>query len=55
MTVEATAKVSTLELVAAVGLNEAVTPLGNPDAAKATLPLKGLTSLTVIVLVPLAP
>ena len=45
----------TLELVAAVGLNEAVTPLGNPDAARATLPLKGLTSLTVIVSVPLVP
>jgi hypothetical protein len=38
-----------------VGLKAALTPLGRPDAANATLPVKGLTSATVIVSVPLAP
>ena len=38
-----------------MGLNEAVTPVGAPDAAKVTLPENGLTSVTVIVSVPLAP
>jgi len=38
-----------------VGLvpNAAVTPVGNPDAARVTLPAKGLTSVTVMVSVPL--
>lgn len=33
------------------GMNEAVTPLGRPDADKFTLPLKPLSGVTVIVLV----
>jgi hypothetical protein len=47
--------VSTLELVDEAGLNEAVTPLGSPVAANDTLPVNGLTSVTVMVSVPLAP
>jgi hypothetical protein len=47
--------VTTLELVDEAGLNTAVTPLGKPDAAKDTLPANGLTSVTVMVSVPLAP
>lgn len=47
--------VSTLLLVAGLVPNEAVTPLGKPDAARVTLPAKGLTSVTVIVSVPLLP
>jgi hypothetical protein len=47
--------VTTLELVEAVGLNVAVTPVGWPVAAKVTLPANGLTSVTVMVSVPLAP
>jgi len=50
-----TVRVRTLEVVEDVGLNAAVTPVGIPDAAKVTLPVKGLISVTVIVLVPLAP
>ena len=38
-----------------VGLNDAVTPAGRPDADKLTVPLKPLRALTVMVLVPLAP
>ena len=51
----ATVSVRTLEVVEEVGLNEAVTPVGMPVAANATLPVKGLTSVTVMVSVPLAP
>ena len=47
--------VSVLVLVVLDGLNEAVTPLGRPEADKATLPLKPFTPVTVIVSVPLAP
>ena len=47
--------VSTLEVVEDAGLNEAVTPVGRPDAANVTLPVNGLTSVTVMVSVPLAP
>ena len=47
--------VSTLELVDEAGLNEAVTPLGSPVAVNDTLPVNGLTSVTVMVSVPLAP
>jgi hypothetical protein len=36
-------------------LNEAVTPLGSPDAVKATVPLNPFVGVTFIVLVPLAP
>ena len=44
-------------LVPVVGLvpNVAVTPVGSPEAASVTLPLKGLISFTVMVSVPLAP
>jgi hypothetical protein len=43
--------------VPVVGLvpNAAVTPVGNPDAARVTLPAKGLTSVTVMVSVALPP
>jgi hypothetical protein len=47
--------VSTLELAELVGLNDAVTPLGRPLAAKLTLPVNPPTSVTVMVLVPTAP
>lgn len=47
--------VKVLELVVLAGLNDAVTPLGRPDADNATLPLKPLSGLTVIVLAPLDP
>jgi len=47
--------VSTLVVVVLVGLKAAVTPLGNPDAARATLPVKPLLGVTVTVLVPLVP
>ena len=44
-------------LVAAVGLalNDAVTPLGSPEADRLTLLVKPFCGVTVIVLVPLAP
>ena len=47
--------VSKLELEDDAGLNEAVTPLGNPVAVKATLPVNPPVSVTVIVSVPLLP
>jgi len=47
--------VNVLALVVLVGLNEAVTPLGKPDADKLTAPLKPFCGVTVIVLVPLVP
>lgn len=49
--------VSVSTLVPVVGLvpKVAVTPLGRPDAASVTLPLNPLTSVTVMVLVPLLP
>jgi len=49
--------VSVIVLVLAVllGLNDAVTPLGSPEADKLTLPLKPVCGVTVIVLVPLPP
>jgi hypothetical protein len=50
-----TASVSVLVVVVALGLNDAVTPLGKPGADKLTLPVKPFFGLTVIVLVPLAP
>jgi len=37
------------------GLNDAVTPAGKPEADKLTVPLKPLSALIVMVLVPLAP
>src|SRR5215472_10887068 len=47
--------VNVLAPVVVAGLNAAVTPLGRPEADKATLPLKPLNGFTVIVLEPLAP
>src|SRR5271154_3418485 len=47
--------VNVLALVVLVGLNDAVTPLGRPDADKLTLPVKPFCGVTLIVLVPLAP
>jgi hypothetical protein len=38
-----------------LGLKEAVTPLGKPEADKLTLPVKPFCGATVIVLVPMAP
>jgi hypothetical protein len=48
-------RVRVLEAVAGFGLNEAVTPLGRPNADKLTLLLKPFCGVTVILLVPLAP
>jgi len=45
-------RVSVLLLVAGLGLNAAVTPLGKPDAERVTLPLKPFNGVMVIVLVP---
>ena len=47
--------VSVLVLVVLLGLNEAITPVGRPDADKVTLLLKPFTGFTAIVLVPVAP
>jgi hypothetical protein len=47
--------VSVLVVAALLGLNDAVTPLGRPDADKLTLPLKPFCGVTVMVLAPLAP
>ena len=47
--------VNVLVPVTGFGLNEAVTPLGRPDADKLTPPLKPLCGVTVIELVPLVP
>lgn len=47
--------VKVLVLVVLLGLNDAVTPLGKPEADRLTLPLKPFCGVTVIVLAPLAP
>jgi hypothetical protein len=47
--------VNVLVLVVLLGLKEAVTPLGRPEADKLTLPLKPFCGMTVIVLVPMVP
>ena len=47
--------VNVLVLAVLLGLNDAVTPLGTPDANKLTLPLKPFCGVTVMVLPPLAP
>ena len=47
--------VRTLEVVDDAGLNEAVTPLGRPDAVNDTVPVNPLRSVTVMVSVPLLP
>ena len=48
-------KVSVLLLAELLGLNDAVTPLGRPDADKLTLLLKPFSGVIVMLLVPLAP
>jgi hypothetical protein len=47
--------VNALLVVAGLGLNAAVTPFGKPVAENVTLPLKPLTGVIVIVLLPLGP
>ena len=47
--------VRVLVFVVLVGLNDAVTPLGKPEADRLTLPLKPFCGLIVMVLVPAAP
>ena len=47
--------VNVLDDVAGFGLKDAVTPLGKPEAARLTLPLKPFAGLIVTVLVPLLP
>jgi hypothetical protein len=47
--------VKVLVLAVLPGLNDAVTPLGRPDADKLTLLLKPFCGETVMVLVPLPP
>jgi hypothetical protein len=47
--------VKVLVFVVLVGLNDAVTPLGNPEADKLTLPVKPFWGVIVMVLVPVAP
>ena len=49
------ASVKVLVLAVLLGLNDAVTPLGRPEADKLTLLLKPFCGVTVMVLVPLAP
>jgi hypothetical protein len=48
-------RVSTLVAVVGLVAKAAVTPPGSPDAARVTFPANGLTSVTVMVSVPLAP
>lgn len=48
-------RVITLVPAVLLGLKEAVTPFGRPDAAKLTVPVKPFSGVTVIVLVPLVP
>jgi hypothetical protein len=47
--------VNVLLLVVEPGVNDAVTPLGKPEAAMLTLPVKPFNAATEIVLVPLVP
>jgi len=49
------ANVSVLVLVAGFVLNDGVTPVGRPDAARFTLPVNPLIGVTVMVLVWLFP
>jgi hypothetical protein len=48
-------RVSTLVVVVGFGKNDAVTPLGSPDAARLTLPENPFAEFTVIVLIPSLP
>jgi hypothetical protein len=50
-----TVRVKTLVLAVLVGLKDAVTPLGRPDADKLTFPVKPFSGVTVIVVELLAP
>lgn len=50
---EVTENVTVEVLAVAVGLNAAVTPLGNPDTPRVTLPLKPFSAVTVIVAAPM--
>jgi hypothetical protein len=50
--VELAVSVRVLVEVVGFGLNEAVTPLGNPVAVSVTLPLKPFAGVMVMVLVP---
>jgi hypothetical protein len=49
------ASVNVLVVVVELGLNDALTPVGKPDADKLTLPLKPFCGVIVTVLVPLVP
>jgi hypothetical protein len=49
------ASVNVLAAAAGLGLNDAVTPLGRPDADRLTLPLKPFCGVIATVLVPLVP
>ena len=53
--VELAVKVNVLLAVAGLGTKVAITPVGNPEADKVTLPLKPLDGVIVIALVPLVP
>ena len=48
-------RVSVLLLVAGLGLNAAVTPVGTPEAVSVTFPAKPFAGVMVIVLVPCVP
>lgn len=48
-------RVKVLELVALAGLNDAVTPVGKPDADRLTLPVKPFCGVMLTVLEPLVP
>ncbi len=50
-----TVSVKVLVLVVLLGLKDALTPLGRPEADRLTLPLKPFCGVTVMVLEPLAP
>lgn len=54
-TVEAAVKVRVLVPVVLDGLKDAVTPLGNPDAVRLTLPVKPFTGVIVAVLAAVLP
>jgi len=47
--------VSVLVLVVGFALNDGVTPVGRPDAARVTLPVNPFVGVTVMVLFPLPP
>ena len=50
-----TVSVRVLVALAGLGLNDALTPPGRPEADKVTFPLNPLRAVKVIVLVPLLP